>query len=128
MKTSLIKKLFDIYYAYNVFCYADDLIIASLSVTGLQEMLHVTPSYIVDHGLNLNPAKTTCKTFGISSLRFHNGLTHFLAFRDNQEKLNYRAIRQEILIIIVLLTCIGTKIKRCTKLKVKVIHNVWCVS
>ena len=53
----------------------------------------------------------------ISSLRFHNGLTHFLAFRDNQEKLNYRAIRQEILILIVLLTCIGTKIKRCTKIK-----------
>ena len=53
----------------------------------------------------------------ISSLRFHNGLTHFLAFRDNQEKLNYRAIRQEIHIIIVLLTCIGTKIKRCTKIK-----------
>ena len=55
--------------------------------------------------------------FDISSLRFHNGLTHFLAFRDNQEKLNYRAIRQEILIIIVLVTCIGTKIKRCTKNK-----------
>ena len=66
--------------------------------------------------------------FMISSLRFHNGLTHFLAFRDNQEKLNYRAIRQEILIIIVLLTCIGTKIKRCKKLKVNVIHNDWCVS
>ena len=53
----------------------------------------------------------------IWSLRFHNGLTHFLAFRDNQEKLNYRAIRQEIPIIIVLLNCIGTKIKRCTKIK-----------
>ena len=47
----------------------------------------------------------------------HNGLTHFLAFRDNQEKLNYRAIRQKDLIIVVLLTCIGTKIKRCTKIK-----------
>ena len=53
----------------------------------------------------------------ITSLRFDNGLTHFLAFRDNQEKLNYRAIRQEIIIIIVLLTCIGTKIKKCTKIK-----------
>ena len=30
-----------------------------------------------------------------TSLRFHNGdsLTHFCAFRDNQEKLNYRATR-----------------------------------
>ena len=61
--------MFDIYYAYNVFCYADDLIISSLSVTGLQEMLHVTPSYIVDHGLNFNPAKTTCKTFGICNFK-----------------------------------------------------------
>ena len=50
--------------AYNVFCYADDLIIASLSVTGLQEMIYAATSYIVDHGLNFNPAKTTCKTFG----------------------------------------------------------------
>ena len=50
--------------AYNVFCYADDLIIASLSVTGLQEMIYAATSYIVDHGLNFNPAKTICKTFG----------------------------------------------------------------
>ena len=47
---------------YNVFCYADDLIIASLSVTGLQEMIHAATSYIVDHGLNFNPAKTTFGT------------------------------------------------------------------
>ena len=58
--------------------------------------------------------KTHIYTLHNSSLRFHNGLTHFLAFRDNQEKLNYR---QEIIIIIVLLTCMGTKIKRCTKIK-----------
>ena len=34
--------------------------------------------------------------FSISKIfeYFHNGLTHFLAFRDNQEKLNYRVIRQ----------------------------------
>ena len=44
---------------YNVFCYANDLIIASLSVTGLQEMIHAATSYIVDHRLNFNPAKTT---------------------------------------------------------------------
>ena len=50
--------------AYNVFCYADDLIIASLSVIGLQEMINAATSCIVDHGQNFNPAKTTCKTFG----------------------------------------------------------------
>ena len=54
---------------YNVFCYADDLIIASLSVTGLQEMIHAATSYIVDHGLNFNPAKTTCKTFGTCNFK-----------------------------------------------------------
>ena len=55
--------------AYNAFCYADDLIIASLSVTGLQEMIYAATSYIVDHGLNFNPAKTTCKTFGLCNLK-----------------------------------------------------------
>ena len=49
---------------YNVFCYADDLIIASLSVAVSQEMIHAATSYIVDHGLNFIPAKITCKTFG----------------------------------------------------------------
>ena len=44
-------------------------------------------------------------------------LTHILAFRDNQEKLNHKVIRQDIFIIIVLLTCIGNKNKRCTKIK-----------
>ena len=53
---------------YNVYCYADDLIIASLSVTGLQDMIHAATSYIVDHGLNFNPAITTCKTFGTCNL------------------------------------------------------------
>ena len=54
---------------YNVFCYADDLIIASLSVTGLQEMMCAATSYIVDHGLNFNPAKTTCKTFSTCNFK-----------------------------------------------------------
>ena len=51
------------------------------------------------------------------SLRFHNGLTHILAFRDNQEKLNHKAIRQDIFIIIVFLTCICTKNQKCTTIK-----------
>ena len=32
----------------------------------------------------------------ISSLRFHNGLTHFWGPPDNEEKLNYRAIRKQV--------------------------------
>ena len=50
-------------------------IIASLSVTGLQEMIHAATSYIVDHGLNFNPAKTTCKTFGTCNFnKFLSGI------------------------------------------------------
>ena len=37
---------------------------------------------------------------GFCSLRFHNGLTHLWAFRDNQEKLNHSAIRQQLCLII----------------------------
>ena len=57
--------------AYNVFCYAKYLIIASLSVTGLQEMLNAATFYIVEYGLNFNPAKTTCKTFGTCNLKIN---------------------------------------------------------
>ena len=32
----------------------------------------------------------------ISSLRFHNGLTHFWGPPHNEEKLNYRAIRKQV--------------------------------
>ena len=41
--------------SYNAFCYADDLILTSLTVTGLQSLID---------GLNFNPSKTTCTTFG----------------------------------------------------------------
>ena len=50
--------------SYNVFCYADDLILTSLSVTGLQSLIDVSRDYITSHGLNFNPSKTACTTFG----------------------------------------------------------------
>ena len=50
--------------SYNVFCYADDLILTSLTVTGLQSLINVSRDYITSHGLNFNPSKTTCTTFG----------------------------------------------------------------
>ena len=49
---------------YNVFCYADDLILTSLSVTGLQELIDTANSYITEHGLKFNPTKTICTTLG----------------------------------------------------------------
>ena len=50
--------------SYNVFCYAADLILMSLTVTGLQSLIDVSRDYITSHGLNFNPSKTTCTTFG----------------------------------------------------------------
>ena len=39
--------------SYNVFCYADDLVVTSLSVTGLQNQINSAKSLVVSHGLNL---------------------------------------------------------------------------
>ena len=49
---------------YNVFCYADDLILTILGVTGLQELIDTANSYITEHGLKFNPTKTLgCRNF-----------------------------------------------------------------
>jgi hypothetical protein len=45
---------------FNVFCYADDLLLASLTVSGLQSMINTANKYICDHGLRFNSLKTTC--------------------------------------------------------------------
>ena len=50
--------------SYNVFCYADDILIASLTVTGLQNMINLADKYISDHGLRFNPLKTECVSVG----------------------------------------------------------------
>ena len=50
--------------SYNVFCYADDLVLTSISVTGLQNLINSAKSFIVSHCLNFNPSKTVCTTFG----------------------------------------------------------------
>ena len=48
---------------YNVFCYADDILLASLTVTSLQSMINLADKYISDHGLKFNPLKTECVSF-----------------------------------------------------------------
>ena len=57
--------------SFNVFCYADDLMLASLTVTGLQTMINVANRYITEHGLQFNPNKTECVIFGRSTLQPH---------------------------------------------------------
>ena len=49
---------------YNVFCYADDILLCSASVSGLQKLINKANKYIVEHGLRFNPTKTHCITFG----------------------------------------------------------------
>ena len=49
---------------YNVFCYADDIILASLSTAGLQQLIDTASSFIKAGGLNFNPSKTVCTIFG----------------------------------------------------------------
>ena len=46
-----------------MFCYADDLILTSLT-TGLQSLMNISRNYITSLCLNFNPSKTTCTTFG----------------------------------------------------------------
>ena len=50
--------------SYNVFCYADYILLTSTSTTGLQRLINVADLYIVSHGLKFNPMKTQCITFG----------------------------------------------------------------
>ena len=49
---------------YNVFCYADDIILASLSIAGLQQLIDTASSYIKAGGLNFNLSKTVSTIFG----------------------------------------------------------------
>ena len=53
---------------YNVFCYADDILLASLSVSGLQTLIDAANSMISSRGLRFNPAKSVCGVFGKSPL------------------------------------------------------------
>ena len=43
---------------FNIFCYADDILLASATITGLQAMLDVCSDYVEAHGLNFNSSKS----------------------------------------------------------------------
>ena len=49
---------------YNVFAYADDLLLASTTVTGLQSLIDLSVSQIEKCGLRFNPKKTICMCYG----------------------------------------------------------------
>ena len=49
---------------FNIFCYADDILLASTTITGLQVMIDVCTEYVEAHGLNFNASKTKWTTKG----------------------------------------------------------------
>jgi hypothetical protein len=49
---------------FNVFCYADDLLLASTTASGLQKLIDCADNYITRHGLRFNPGKTQCIIYG----------------------------------------------------------------
>jgi hypothetical protein len=51
-------------YKYNVFCYADDILLASTTVSGLQHLINLADKYVSNLGLKFNPIKTKCSRFG----------------------------------------------------------------
>jgi len=51
-------------HSYNVFAYADDLLLASTTVSGLQALIDTAVDIITTDGLRFNPHKTVCCTFG----------------------------------------------------------------
>ncbi len=50
-------------HSYNVFCYADDVLLAILTVSGLQRLIDTANQYVCTHGLRFNPEKLVCITF-----------------------------------------------------------------
>ena len=45
--------------SFNIFCYADDILLTSTTITGLQVMVDVCMDYVEAHGLNFNASKPT---------------------------------------------------------------------
>ena len=49
---------------YNIYCYADDLLLISTTMTGLQPLNNKANSVISEIGLKVNPQKTECLIVG----------------------------------------------------------------
>ena len=49
---------------FNIYCYADDILLSSTTVTGLQTLIDVAVNNITKSGLCFNPVKTECVIIG----------------------------------------------------------------
>ena len=54
-----------------IFCYSDDLMLASLIFSGLQHLINAVNKNITEHRLRFNPSKTECTIFGNYTLDPH---------------------------------------------------------
>jgi len=70
---------------YNICCYADDVLLSSLTISGLQRLIDAANTYIVQHGLSFNPKKTTCVTFGNSILHQRDWYLENTKLTESQE-------------------------------------------
>ena len=43
---------------FNIFCYADDILLVSTTKSGLQNLINTAVKYVDEHGLRFNPSKT----------------------------------------------------------------------
>ena len=88
-------------YKYNAFCYADDVLLTSTTVSGLQSLMDTANEYITQHGLRFSPLKTNCLIQGkIHLIKYHLGfskiikylLTIFVLGQQLIRKLNNKAV------------------------------------
>ena len=49
---------------FNIFCYADDILLVSTTKSGLQNLINTAVKYVDDHGLRFNPSKAVCLVKG----------------------------------------------------------------
>ena len=45
---------------YSTYCYADNLLLSSTTVTGLQKLINIATTYTSKNGISFNTSKTEC--------------------------------------------------------------------
>jgi len=75
--------------SYNVFCYADDILLMSMTITGLQKIMACANRYIAAHGLSFNAAKSSCVVFGKHHFVSEPRWTLNGASVDNKDEVEY---------------------------------------
>ena len=56
---------------FNVYCYADDVLLASTTVTGLQNLINHANNYVTNHRLSFNASKMVCYIHGKNPFTVH---------------------------------------------------------